>query len=604
MVASLAGVSIGTDVMAISVAVSSKSVDAGKLFAMSFSAQIAPTESAEINTASGQVETGQQPSTNGGAEKMNADGDADVSKVLVVPRPPSTAGPMDVIQKATNNIVPSDAKTAVTRAAMRKTGAPQAAPLNRSVDEQGTTATDFASGADVLSDGSNNSFTNLQTQVLTDSQEAAPAVKSEQIAEVATDAGAPVQSGLTQQGALKGGAVQVEVPVSASCPVAGALSEDADSFGTATGEKSSVDDAMAVKKSAKKQDDGKDAALLKASDVVSGSAGIPSPNSFASVPVPGQVVVASTLCAAATPNLSECKPQGVSKVVVKSISGYTVPVNQKSAPANTVDSDKGPAKQIVAAGKAAVGGAAPKLAAGSEQAMPQKSDVAAKASGPVNSAMGVIVAKPQGGDGAVSSVHLTASATAGVVSVAASNSVLHAAVASQKSVGADVSASVAGAHADHGESSGVQMQMMDGGHRTLVVTPTVLEVGIPNGTQGWLKVRAELAGSGVNASVSAASSAGQEMLHRELPALSAYLQQEKVAVNSVVVHAPAGGALRDLSGGFGNGGGGQMQGRGQGGRQASTAGQSFFTGSHVSEDDEALVSAQNVRGGGWLSVRA
>ena len=73
----------------------------------------------------------------------------------------------------------------------------------------------------------------------------------------------------------------------------------------------------------------------------------------------------------------------------------------------------------------------------------------------------------------------------------------------------------------------------------LTATPTSLEVGIQNGTHGWLKVRAEMADGGVvNASVSAASSAGQEMLHRELPALTAYLQEEKVAVNAVIVHAP------------------------------------------------------------------
>src|SRR5258708_29002332 len=84
-----------------------------------------------------------------------------------------------------------------------------------------------------------------------------------------------------------------------------------------------------------------------------------------------------------------------------------------------------------------------------------------------------------------------------------------------------------------------------------------LEGGIQSGSDGWLKVGAEMADGGVvNASVSAASSAGQEMLHRELPAMTAYLQEEKVAVNAIVVHAPlvAGAESRSSTGTDGTGG--------------------------------------------------
>jgi hypothetical protein len=69
----------------------------------------------------------------------------------------------------------------------------------------------------------------------------------------------------------------------------------------------------------------------------------------------------------------------------------------------------------------------------------------------------------------------------------------------------------------------------------LAATPTSLEVGIANGTHGWLKIRAEMEGGVVTASVSSGSVAGQEMLHRELPSLAAYLQDEKVSVNALVV---------------------------------------------------------------------
>jgi hypothetical protein len=79
----------------------------------------------------------------------------------------------------------------------------------------------------------------------------------------------------------------------------------------------------------------------------------------------------------------------------------------------------------------------------------------------------------------------------------------------------------------------------------LAVTPTSLEVGVANGTHGWLKIRAEMEGGVVTASVSSGSIAGQEMLHRELPSLAAYLQDEKVSVNALVIkQMPA----TDLSG--------------------------------------------------------
>ncbi len=77
-------------------------------------------------------------------------------------------------------------------------------------------------------------------------------------------------------------------------------------------------------------------------------------------------------------------------------------------------------------------------------------------------------------------------------------------------------------------------------HRTLSATPSMLEVGVANGSNGWLKIRAELTESGaVKAALSSSSASGQEMLHRELPALSGFLDQERVPVSSLVVHANA-----------------------------------------------------------------
>jgi hypothetical protein len=165
------------------------------------------------------------------------------------------------------------------------------------------------------------------------------------------------------------------------------------------------------------------------------------------------------------------------------------------------------------------------------------------------------------------------------------------------------------------DAVGVVGSSMDGAPRMLAATPTSLEVGIQNGTHGWLKVRAEMTDGGVvNASVSAVSSAGQEMLHRELPGLTAYLQEEKVAVNAVVVHAPsaAGADARSASGTDGNGGQTAQRSH-EGEQQRQSLRKATLNGSeetmtyrnlHGVDDDGALPLAAYTNGGNWLSVRA
>lgn len=150
-------------------------------------------------------------------------------------------------------------------------------------------------------------------------------------------------------------------------------------------------------------------------------------------------------------------------------------------------------------------------------------------------------------------------------------------------------------------------------HKTLSVTPTTLEVGVSNGTHGWLKIRAEMADGGtVNTSLSTSSSAGQEMLHRDLPSLTAYLQREHVAVNSVVVQPTmAGGTgLSHSFGGTGSEHGQARQSEGQGrerqqdaaNRTSAPAGTGAVYRSAAAED--ALPSVSYAGGGSWLSVRA
>jgi hypothetical protein len=158
---------------------------------------------------------------------------------------------------------------------------------------------------------------------------------------------------------------------------------------------------------------------------------------------------------------------------------------------------------------------------------------------------------------------------------------------------------------------------VDAAHKTLTATPTSLEVGVSDGTHGWLKIRAEMAdGGSVNTSLSTSSPAGQEMLHRELPSLAAYLKSEHIAVNAVVVQ-PMPASAPDTRGNFAaNSGGehGQAQesgSQGRDGRQSPAnptpahvgASESYSNIGTVGEN-ELFSSASYVQGGGWLSVRA
>jgi hypothetical protein len=159
-------------------------------------------------------------------------------------------------------------------------------------------------------------------------------------------------------------------------------------------------------------------------------------------------------------------------------------------------------------------------------------------------------------------------------------------------------------------------------HRTLVATPTTLEVGVPNGTEGWLRVRAQVGEQGqVNASVAAGSSAGQEMLHRELPALNAYLHSEQMTVTTTVAErsfaASGGGSMgtADDAGRAMSANAGSTNGGGTGGQQSDPAQRgpsgSFdvgdalrgHNGAGLGESGHAHPSLDG-QSGRWLNVQA
>jgi hypothetical protein len=138
-------------------------------------------------------------------------------------------------------------------------------------------------------------------------------------------------------------------------------------------------------------------------------------------------------------------------------------------------------------------------------------------------------------------------------------------------------------------------------HRTLLATPTTLEVGVPSGTQGWLRIRAEVGAPGeVNASLSAASSGGRDLLHSQMPALNAFLHSEQLAVTATL--AERGTGISQSGAAFGSGGLGSG-GLGSGGLGSGGLGSDASGGSNASllhgggaQSGESQREAGNVTG--------
>ena len=173
-----------------------------------------------------------------------------------------------------------------------------------------------------------------------------------------------------------------------------------------------------------------------------------------------------------------------------------------------------------------------------------------------------------------------------------------------------------------GPAGEIMGNTMDG-HRTLAATATALEVGVPSGTHGWLKIRAEMGSGGeVTAALSSASTSGQEMLRRELPALSSFLQEERLTVHAVVLDKVGAGA-----GGSGSTQGGNGEAAGDGRAQHESTKRGQWNGEDAQGEAspqskarawssaeesvgyagwsgaEMLPQAMSRNGGGWLSVR-
>jgi hypothetical protein len=146
----------------------------------------------------------------------------------------------------------------------------------------------------------------------------------------------------------------------------------------------------------------------------------------------------------------------------------------------------------------------------------------------------------------------------------------------------------------------------------LTATATSLEVGVATGTHGWLKIRAELDGGVLTTSLSSPTQSGREALHRELPSLTAYLQEERIGVGAVVIRD---NSAADRLGGSLAGGltdqGKQGPKREDNGNPESLSGETWGS----SEDDQmkkiwnglgsssGIIFSVTAASGGWLNVR-
>lgn len=596
MAAPMATMLIGADVTAVRVVGASKGPDAGKLFAESFDAQIASVTDMKLKASA--VEAVPQMVMCGAVEKPSDEGDGSADALTMAG---TTAQPVSV-PKVDLQVVASSAKLLTSKTTVQNSGVSQA---TQSVGAEMSSSAGFTKSTDVVPDGASGLLKEPDAEDVAAALRPAASTQVGPVKETAP----PVQKVLPQPVAQEESLGSAKAVADALVQIDLVGSEKNSTDQKASAVKSSAEDAASVKK-AKKQDSAKSSLPLKATEITKTSVGDAGFGGVVLAFTPGQAVVSVT-GVAASPNVLDGKAQAVGGDALKNVTVPAAMVAKHSVQAVNAVKDDGSTKQTVGAAVKSSTGDSAAAAPRGDSSLLQKGDPAtAKALTSSASAAGMSVAKAQSGDAviatAVAAAHAGSGITASSINAAAASPAIHASVAAPQK-GVDVSASVMASHASGGEASNAQMPTADGAHRTLVATPTVLEVGIPNGTQGWLKVRAELAGGSVNASVAAASSAGQEMLHRVLPALTAYLQQEKVALNSLVVHAPVGGAFRDLSGGLSGGSGGQMPGQGQSGsgRQSlSSANTALHDGVVVSDGDDVLTTIQNLRGGGWLSVRA
>ena len=150
------------------------------------------------------------------------------------------------------------------------------------------------------------------------------------------------------------------------------------------------------------------------------------------------------------------------------------------------------------------------------------------------------------------------------------------------------------------------------GYTAMQATPNVLEIGLNNGTLGWVQVRAERNVLGqLDATVTASTFAGTEALRHDLPALNSFLLSESVDLSTVTV-TQAASILTEPGHNLGTSTSNAPQGEGQQheSQQQSTPGTARLPAEGDPVGQQTLLPASiellpYARGAGsWLSVRA
>jgi hypothetical protein len=123
-----------------------------------------------------------------------------------------------------------------------------------------------------------------------------------------------------------------------------------------------------------------------------------------------------------------------------------------------------------------------------------------------------------------------------------------------------------------GAMSGVGARSYFGSATPVVSSsPRQIEVGILDGTHGWLHVRAALSSDGTVGASLLATSTAHDSIRESLPAMASYLRAESVQVDSIVVHRLAeGSSPTSLDCGFNSGGGNSGTSSGQGPHERSS----------------------------------
>jgi hypothetical protein len=148
-------------------------------------------------------------------------------------------------------------------------------------------------------------------------------------------------------------------------------------------------------------------------------------------------------------------------------------------------------------------------------------------------------------------------------------------------------------------------------HQILSAGPTQLEVGVMDGTHGWLQIRAELGAGGAISTSLTGSAAAHAPLQQSVPEMTSYLASESVSVSAIAVHkasetagtmAWGQGQSDGQAGGSGtDGGGGSPTHDGKAAMDGASGGSSGSRGGSPAHDGGAVMDGEpGPIGLGWM----